>query len=119
MTEPGLAPLIGSVALLERAVGYALDSLLLVTPAAMGNRTPCPAWDLQALLGHLEESLTTLGEALGTGRLGLGPPPAADPVAADPVAAIGDRARLLLSAWSGALDHDLITVADCPVSTTV
>src|SRR2546423_1757756 len=43
MTEPRLAPLIGGVALLERAVGYLLDSLFMVTPAAIGNPTPCPA----------------------------------------------------------------------------
>jgi uncharacterized protein (TIGR03086 family) len=115
MTESALAPLIGSVALLERAITYTLGSLHLVTPAAMGEPTPCRAWDLRALLGHMDDSLTALDEALDTGHVALDPLPPAT----DPVSAVKDRACRLLGAWSGALDRDAVTVAGCPVTTTV
>ncbi len=118
MTEPALAPLIGSVALLERAINYTLGSLALVRPERMGDPTPCRAWNLGALLSHLDDSLTALDEALDTGHVPLEPLPVADG-AADPVAAIRDRAVRLLGAWSAALDRDTIDVAGCPVTSTV
>ncbi len=43
----GTAALTRDVALLERAMGYTLGSLVLVTPAAMANPTPCSGWDLR------------------------------------------------------------------------
>src|SRR5690349_23901912 len=48
--------------LLERAIGYTLGSLLLVTPAAMTRPTPCADWDLGALLRHMDDSLAALHE---------------------------------------------------------
>jgi uncharacterized protein (TIGR03086 family) len=74
MTPPSTAAaLTGGVALLERAVSYMLGSLLLVTPAALANRTPCNKWDLRALLRHLNDSLRTLDEAIAAGRVTLDP----------------------------------------------
>ena len=47
----GTAALSRDVALLERAMGYTLGSLVLVTPDDMANPTPCAAWDLRACCG--------------------------------------------------------------------
>src|SRR6266536_1682365 len=58
------APPIGGVALLERATGYTLGSLHLVTPAAMERPTPCRDWDLRALLAHMDDALVALQEAV-------------------------------------------------------
>lgn len=69
---PAAAPLTAGVALLERAMGYTLDSLLLVTPADLARPTPCPAWDLAALLDHMNDSLLALHEATGR-RVDLAP----------------------------------------------
>jgi uncharacterized protein (TIGR03086 family) len=59
----------GGVALLERAMGYTLGSLLLVTPETMSCATPCTAWDLRALLLHMNDSLRTLHEAIAVGHV--------------------------------------------------
>ncbi|UBU15030.1 DinB family protein [Nonomuraea gerenzanensis] len=55
--------LTAGVALLERAIDYALGSLRIVSPAALCRPTPCAAWNLQQLLHHLGDSLDTLNEA--------------------------------------------------------
>ena len=67
----GTAALSRDVALLERAMGYTLGSLVLVTPDDMANPTPCAAWDLRALLLHMNDSLRTLHEAITVGHLDL------------------------------------------------
>src|SRR6266540_2997305 len=48
----------------ERATGYTLGSLHLVTPAAMERPTPCRDWDLRALLAHMDDALVALQEAV-------------------------------------------------------
>jgi uncharacterized protein (TIGR03083 family) len=63
------AALIGGSALLERAIGYTLGSLQLVTRQAMSQPTPCRGWDLRALLGHMNDSLLALTEAIDLGRV--------------------------------------------------
>jgi len=50
----------GGAALLERAVSYTLGAIHLVTVDALAWATPCRAWDLRALLDHLDDSLVTL-----------------------------------------------------------
>src|SRR5215207_8110277 len=55
---PTLTPLVEGVGLLERAIGYLLGSLRLVTPAVVSNATPCRDWDVRALLCHVNDSLT-------------------------------------------------------------
>ncbi|MEV0823984.1 hypothetical protein [Nonomuraea rubra] len=64
--------LTAGVALLERAIDYALGSLRVVTPAALCRPTPCAAWNLQRLLHHLGDSLQTLHEA-AAGHIRTGP----------------------------------------------
>jgi Mycothiol maleylpyruvate isomerase N-terminal domain len=63
------------VRLLERAIGYALGSVAGVAPRLLSRPTPCPDWDLRALLQHVNDSLAALYEAAATGR--IGPDPAA------------------------------------------
>lgn len=118
--------LTGSVGLLERALGYTLGSLSLVTPAAMANPTPCSAWDLRALLAHMNDSLLATHEAVAAGRVGLDPPPAADDPAGDcgdpatdPVGVLRNRGCRLLGAWVGAREPGRVAIADRTLSTTI
>ncbi|MFB4266008.1 hypothetical protein [Nonomuraea sp. GTA35] len=64
--------LTAGVALLERAIDYALGSLRIVTPAALCRPTPCAAWNLHQLLHHLDDSLQALHEA-AAGHIRTGP----------------------------------------------
>src|SRR6266511_4028338 len=99
------APPIGGVALLERATGYTLGSLHLVTPAAMERPTPCRDWDLRALLAHMDDALVALQEAVDLACVDLdGSDGAGGEVAGglDPVARLRDRACRLLGSWTGA-----------------
>src|SRR6266545_3410603 len=98
------APPIGGVALLERATGYTLGSLHLVTPAAMERPTPCRDWDLRALLAHMDDALVALQEAVDLACVDLDGSDGAGEVAGglDPVARLRDRACRLLGSWTGA-----------------
>lgn len=115
MTATGL---VGGVALLERAVNYALGSLLLVTPEAMTRPTPCRGWDLRELLAHLDDSLLALHEAIDLGHVDLRRTDLGGP-AADPVRALRDRACLLLGAWTNARREQSISVAGLSLTTGV
>ena len=54
--------------LLERAITYALGVLHEVDPAAMSSPSPCPEWDVRALVSHLNDSVAVLYEAAETVR---------------------------------------------------
>lgn len=114
--------------LLERATSYCLGSLSLVTPAALGNRTPCTAWDLRALLRHLNDSLRALCEAVAVGRVGTygmdamdaangmdgtsGPGAASEAAGPDDVlASLRDNACRLLGAWADAAASESVSIA--------
>jgi uncharacterized protein (TIGR03086 family) len=107
------------VALLERAINYALGTVAAVTPESMTRPTPCGDWDLGMLLRHLNESLAALHEGIAAGRIALGP--AADRgEVSDPAQAFRDLACRLLGAWAGTGSPDrAIAVADCPLTTNV
>jgi uncharacterized protein (TIGR03086 family) len=102
------APLLGGLGLLERALGYTLGGLRLVTPGALSRPTPCAGWDLRALLAHLDDSLAALHEAAPPAT--TAPPETVPPVlheaaprpAADPVRRLRDRACQVLGAWTAA-----------------
>ena len=120
------AVLTDGVALLERSMGFTLGGLLLVTPAAMTNPTPCAEWDLRHLLLHMNESLQALHEAVAVGHLELDP--AADLSAAradygdprvDPVATLKNRACTMVGAWVGPGGPGTITVADRTLASEV
>lgn len=91
-------PLIGGPELLERAVGYTLGCLQLVTPQSLRCPTPCRAWDLEALLTHMNDSLAALHEAIDSGHVGLGE--ASVRPAPDLVVQLRNRACHLVGAWS-------------------
>nr|WP_042191967.1 TIGR03086 family metal-binding protein [Kibdelosporangium sp. MJ126-NF4]CEL20403.1 hypothetical protein [Kibdelosporangium sp. MJ126-NF4]CTQ97628.1 hypothetical protein [Kibdelosporangium sp. MJ126-NF4] len=107
------SPLIGGAELLERAVGYALGSLRLVTPEALSRPTPCRSWDLKALLRHMNDSLAALHEAVDSGRV---EPPAAETYLADDLvvdlaAQVRDRACHLVGAWADSA-RQTVSIAD-------
>lgn len=99
--------LVGGLGLLERAMGYTLGSLQLVTSRDLGRRTPCADWDLRELLLHMTDSLDALHEAADTGHVGMlaaGSPAAG---AGDLVEGLRDRACQLLGAWTSTADTDV------------
>lgn len=111
--------LTGGVALLERAMGYTLGSLGMVTPADMSRPTPCDDWDLRALLLHTNDSLLALYEAVAAHHVELDAGTAfADP-AEDPVASLRDRASRVLGAWTNASAPDLVSIGGCPLTTDI
>ena len=108
--------LTGGIALLERAMGYTLGGLQLVTPQDMGSRTPCRAWDLRDLLLHMNDSLLTMHEAITAGHVDLDVDagrPDADygDASVDPVGSLRNRACAMIGAWAGARGPAEISVA--------
>ena len=75
--------------LLQGALAYGLDVIGTPPPTALGDPTPCPDWDLRALVGHLVDSLTVLADPVGTHRVTTQP--------VDPVGAFVEAACLLLT----------------------
>ena len=59
----------GATALLAGAIAYALGACAQVAPGEMTRPTPCPDWDLAALLAHLAASMSDLESAIRTGHL--------------------------------------------------
>jgi uncharacterized protein (TIGR03086 family) len=121
MTEARTAAaLSGGVALLERAVGYTLGQLQAVTEAALARPTPCQRWDLRALLGHMDDSLAAMQEALELGS--VDPEPVADwpgrggggDAAEALVAGLRARGRRLLGALADG-DDDVVLIGGLPV----
>lgn len=95
-----------AVGLLERSLVGTRSVLGRVGPGDLGRPTPCAAWDLAALLGHMDDSLGAYLEA-SHGALRLLPthPPAAPEH--DPAARLRARACTLLGVWSAAAEQDL------------
>ncbi len=114
--QPAGAALTGGIALLERAINYALGSLHLVTPGALSRPTPCPDWDLGELLDHMEDGLLALQDAADFEEVDVdicGEPDG------DPVARLRDRAGQLLGAWAGAGSRELVWIAGRPVTAAI
>jgi uncharacterized protein (TIGR03086 family) len=92
--------------LLAGAIGYALGNLTCVTPGLLSRPTPCPAWDLAALLRHVNDSLAAIHEGIASGSVSLGP---AAQTPDDPgrlVATFRDRSGQLLAASAAAGNQD-------------
>jgi uncharacterized protein (TIGR03086 family) len=105
--HPTATPLVAGVALLERALGYTLDSLLLVTPAHLAMPTPCREWDLAALLDHMNDSLLALHEATAGHRVELVPVCARHRHEVPAVADLRARGCRLLEEWHAAEGDDV------------
>ena len=119
MTDRVTAALLGGVALLERAMGYALGNLELVTPATLRWATPCAEWDVRELLVHVADSLDVLCDAADAGSV-VDPPAGSGPdTSADLVSAVRDRACRLLGAWVGAGHPDVVSVYGRSLSRTI
>jgi uncharacterized protein (TIGR03086 family) len=116
--ERGLA-LTAGVALLERAIEYALGSLRVVTTGTLCRPTPCAGWTLETLLAHLNDSLRTLNDA-ATGHISpharrtarLRATRQVARAAGNPALLLRDDATEVLGTWAGTLAHDVISVHD-------
>ena len=115
------APLLESLELLERAVGYTRRALQQVTPAMLCLPTPCSRWRLGALLDHMGDSLDALVEAADLGEVALThpihPPGPASPV--DAVERLRARACSLLGAWSKVVHDEQVLVGDRPLTSSL
>jgi uncharacterized protein (TIGR03086 family) len=109
--------------LLERAMGYALGSLVLVDASLMTAPTPCARWDLSRLLRHMDESLRTLHEAIAAGHLDLSVVAPADAdygdPATDPVGALRSRACRMMGAWADPRGPTTVTIGDAGLPTSI
>jgi uncharacterized protein (TIGR03086 family) len=104
--------LVGGVAVLERAIAYALGSLALVTPSQLARPTPCTRWDLRELLEHLGDSIAALHEAADTGRVTLISASRTEGV----IPQVRDQAVGLLGAWSNINGVFPVRVEEAPLS---
>lgn len=114
----GAAALVGGVGLLERSVSYLLGNLQLVTPDALAGPTPCPHWDLRALLEHLDDSLLALHELADVGSAGIDLPPAHD-AGTDLVRTVRNRACRLVGAWAAADGRHTVSVGGLPLTAAI
>ncbi|WP_433287107.1 TIGR03086 family metal-binding protein [Pseudonocardia sp. CA-142604] len=74
---------------LQGSLAYALDVVGRVVPDRLDDPTPCPGWDVRALVAHLTDSVTVLAGARTPSRA------PADPD--DPVPAFTEAVCLLLT----------------------
>jgi uncharacterized protein (TIGR03086 family) len=112
------APMLESLELLERSIGYTRLALQEVTPAMLCLPTPCTRWRLGALLDHMCESLEALTEAADLGQVALTELPGpASPV--DAVERLRVRACSLLGAWSRVAQDDDVLVGDRPLASSL
>ncbi|MFI6599974.1 TIGR03086 family metal-binding protein [Nonomuraea sp. NPDC050536] len=125
--DPAAAALAGGVALLERAIGYTLGSLNLVTSEALTRPTPCAGWDLATLLDHMDDSLAALSESAIPGHVSLTPPappdagpaPATLQVVPAVVGSLRTRACGLLGAWAAAQQGHAVSIGDCSLDAVI
>ena len=121
---PPAAALSGGVALLERALGYALGQLHAVTSADLARPTPCPQWDLRGLLMHMDDSLIALQEALDLACVGPAASDGAEPAygpadsAISLVGGLRGHASRLLGALAEA-GEELVWVGGFPVPMSI
>lgn len=105
----GLVPT-DAFGLLERAICYALGNVQAVRSDQLAARTPCPDWDLGALLEHVNESLALLCACVDTGAT-----PCTD--ATDPADVFRARAARLIGAFSRGPCPAVVSAAGYPLAT--
>ena len=101
--------------LLAAALEYALGAAALVTPRHLSRPTPCPDWDLAALLDHLSDSIGALYEALATGGIAAHAGPGSIGPRSDHVTRLRGQAAWLLVAAGGPAGR-LVAVGDRTLS---
>jgi uncharacterized protein (TIGR03086 family) len=107
----------GAIALLGGAIRYALGVCAQVTAAELALPTPCPDWDLAALLAHLAASMADLESGLRTGWLDLGLADPVGPVPGDPVEVLRDQAaNLLVTCYVHHSTDRFVVVSGMPVA---
>ena len=111
-------PLVESLGLLERAVGYTRGALLEVTPAMVHHPTPCSDWDLGLLLDHMVDSLAALTEAADLGYVALAIPDG-PPSPVDAVEQLRTLACSLLGSWSAVASDEDVMVGDRPLASSL
>lgn len=92
MAQPAQS-LSGGMELLERAISFAVSAFGEVTPDRLSAATPCATWCVQDVMDHLNDSMSTIGEAFDDGWVHL----EMDPRKQCPVAVLQDSARALLA----------------------
>jgi uncharacterized protein (TIGR03086 family) len=112
------APLVESLEMLERSVGYTRLALQQVTPAMLCLPTPCSRWRLGTLLDHMTDSLEALTEAADLGEVTLAAPPG-PPSPVDAVERLRVQACSLLGAWSTVARNDDVIVGDRPLPSSL
>lgn len=95
-----------AVELLDRALGFTRVVLAGITARDLDHPTPCAGWDLEELLGHMEDALDAFTEAAG-GVVVVHP---AAP-AATRAGVLQEKACALLGAWNVAAP-DEVAVGD-------
>jgi uncharacterized protein (TIGR03086 family) len=104
----------GATGLLAGAISYALAACALIRPGEMTLPTPCPDWNLAALLGHLGDSMADLETAIRTGCLDLDHP--RGPAGEDPVDAVREQAaQLLCAAYCYAGPESFVMIGGLPM----
>ncbi|MFW5899469.1 MAG: TIGR03086 family metal-binding protein [Jiangellaceae bacterium] len=99
------------LSLLERATSYCLGSLSMITPDVLPRTTPCTAWDLKALLRHMNDSLVALCEAVAVGAVGADVPPEPERWPDDVLVRLRDNACRLLGAWTDTAGPESVSIA--------
>jgi uncharacterized protein (TIGR03086 family) len=97
-----VSPLSAGLELLDSAVSYALASAAAALPQLMSRPTPCPGWDLETLLDHVDDSMGALAGAIVTGDAGASALPACREPGPDPLARLRGQAAGLLAACAAA-----------------
>jgi uncharacterized protein (TIGR03086 family) len=105
----------GGSALLDHAIGYALGAVSDVTPALYPRPTPCRGWNLEMLLRHVCESLTTLHSGIVTGHAGLIPAPGDPSLAMDPTLVLRARADQVRTARTAITGRHRVEIAGRPL----
>lgn len=111
------AALTGVVELLDRALAYTRVILADVRTEHLAEPTPCRAWDLAALLAHMDDSLDAFVEAAG-GTVSLAPARTHDVEVGVRVDRLQTMACALLGIWSGPAPAG-VRIGDADLATEV
>jgi uncharacterized protein (TIGR03086 family) len=111
-------PLVESLGLLERAVGYTRGALMEVTPTMLSLPSPCSQWDLGQLLDHMVDGLEALTEAADLSFVALANP-GGPPSPVDTVERLRTLACSLLGSWTAVASDEEIMVGDRPLASSL